>query len=253
MTPMKRIRTPMHRYGEADFDRDYLRWGFHDADTQLKEAESILRLAGNERRLRILDLACGMGRHAVYWAGQGHTVTAVDLSETFVAEGRRLMRQAGVAIEFIVSDIRSLPYREAFDVVTWIENSFFDEDMIRQVNQCLVIGGILVLDVRNPENAKARFRQSNWRTWREEAGVFYLERHETDERTGSHEDVWITIDSQHEVIEEKINTTARVPTLEERIHSMKTAGFSTVELRTMEGLLHTGGTEPYWLWLVGTK
>ena len=85
---MKRITMPMHRYGEGDFDKDYLRWGFHDAETQAKEAESILRIAGTDRRLRILDLACGTGLHAAHWAKQGHTVTGVDLSETFIAQAR---------------------------------------------------------------------------------------------------------------------------------------------------------------------
>ena len=50
---------PMHRYGEADFDKDYLQWGFHDAETQAKEADSVVRIAGVDKRLRILDLACG--------------------------------------------------------------------------------------------------------------------------------------------------------------------------------------------------
>ena len=26
---LKRVKLPMHRYGEPDFDREYLKWGFH--------------------------------------------------------------------------------------------------------------------------------------------------------------------------------------------------------------------------------
>ena len=66
MRPMKRIKKPMHRYGKAAFDRDYLRWGFHDAQTQAEEADSVLRIVGEEGPLRILDLACGTGVHAVH-------------------------------------------------------------------------------------------------------------------------------------------------------------------------------------------
>lgn len=41
---MKRVRMPMHRYGEPDFDRECLTWGFHDPETQIQEAQSILGL-----------------------------------------------------------------------------------------------------------------------------------------------------------------------------------------------------------------
>jgi SAM-dependent methyltransferase len=253
MSSMKRITGPMHRYGEAHFDRDYLRWGFHDPETQAKEADSVVRIVGEERQLRILDLACGTGVHAVHWAKQGHTVTGVDVSETFIAQARARATREGVSVEYIVSDIRDFPYPAKYDVVTWIENSFFDEDVVTHVYQYLADGGCFVLDVRNPENPRAKLRQGNWRTWREENGVFYLERHETDGQTGVHEDAWITIDPQRELIEERVNTTECPMTLDQKMHAMKTAGFDPVELRTMEGYLHSGGEEPYWLWLVGRR
>jgi SAM-dependent methyltransferase len=245
MAAMKRIRMPMHRYGEVDFDKGYLQWGFHDAETQANEADSVVRIAGEDKRLRILDLACGTGVHAVHWAKQGHTVTGVDLSETFIAQARERMLRESVSVDFIVSDIRDLACHETYDVVTWIENSFFDDDIIN--------GGCFVLDVRNPENAQAKFRQGNWRTWREENGVFYLERHEIDAKTGIHEDAWITINPQLELIEERVNTTERPMALDQKMHVMKKAGFHPVELRTMDGRIFSGGPDPYWLWLVGRR
>ena len=253
MAPMKRIKRTMHRYGEADFDRDYLRWGFHDAETQLQEADSVMRIAGGAKPLRILDLGCGTGVHAIHWAKQGHTVTGVDMSETFIARARERISREGLSVQFIVSDIRDFDCRETYDLVTWIENSFFGEDVVAHVRQYLAEGGCLLLDVRNPENSKAKFRQGNWRTWHEENGVFHLERHETNERTGVHEDAWITIDSERDVIEEKTNTTQRPMSLDQRMQVMKKVGFDPVELRTMEGQVFVGGAEPYWLWLVGRR
>jgi hypothetical protein len=55
-----------------------------------------------------------------------------------------------------------------FDVVTSIVNSFFDETVVKRVRKWLTPGGCLVFDARNPENARAKFRQGNRRTWREE-------------------------------------------------------------------------------------
>jgi hypothetical protein len=68
-----------------------------------------------------------------------------------------------------------------------------------------------------------------------------------------YEDAWITINPQRELIEERVNTTERPMTLDQKMHVMKKAGFDPVELRTMEGRLFSGGAEPYWLWLVGRR
>jgi SAM-dependent methyltransferase len=247
---MKRIKSAMHRYGEADFDRDYLRWGFHDLQTQIMEADSVLRIAGRNRPLHILDLACGPGVHAVHWAKQGHVVTGVDLSQTFIGKARERMSRENVSVQFIVSDIRSFADHGNYDVVTWIESSFFDEDIAKCIRRHLKEGGCFVHDIRNPENSRTKFRCGNYRTWREEGGVFYLERHETDDRTGSREDVWITIDPQRDVIEEKTNIVEHPMNLDQKIQALKKAGFKEIKLYTMEGQVFSGGPEPCWLWLV---
>ena len=98
MSAMKRIRVPMHRYGEADFDKEYMNWGLHDRETQAREAESLSQLLDKE--CGILDLACGIGAHAIHWAKRGHAVTAVDLSETLIGKAREMAAGEGVDVEF---------------------------------------------------------------------------------------------------------------------------------------------------------
>jgi SAM-dependent methyltransferase len=253
MAPMKRIRAPMHRYGEADFDADYLQWGFHDSATQVEEAESVLRIVGGTEPLHILDLACGIGTHAIHWAKKGHIVTAVDLSETFIAQAKQAMQKENVTVEFTVADIKMLPCCGLYDLVTWIEIPFFDLEIVEKIAKVTASQGYFIFDARNPENPKSQFRGSNWRTWREEKGVFYLERHETNPDAGTREDVWITIDPQREIIEEKMNSTPCPLTLQQKVKVLKKCGFKTVELRTMQGDLFSGGSDPYWLWVVGRK
>lgn len=58
---------------------------------------------------RALDLGCGPGRNAVFLAGRGFDVEAVDLSATAVAWGEERAREAGVAVRFHCGD--------AFDLV----------------------------------------------------------------------------------------------------------------------------------------
>ena len=246
---MEIIRKPMLEYGKPEFDKEYMKWGLHDRDTQLKEAESVLRLLPG-RRLRILDLACGIGTHAVYWASQGHQVTAVDISQTFTDEGRQLAREQGVDVTFAVGDIKTLPYKNCFDVVTWIEHSFFDEEMARAIHGYLADEGLFIMDERNPEHPRIKQRTGNWRTWSQKDGVYLLERHEVDEADGLHHDEWIEINPATGQVIEKYQIYK--PSDRSREAMLQDHGFST-EFRTMSGELFNGGCEEYWLWLVARK
>lgn len=60
----------------------------------------------------VLCLAEGEGRNAVYLAGRGHSVTAVDLSEVGLANARDLATRHGVRIETVVADITELDMGE---------------------------------------------------------------------------------------------------------------------------------------------
>ncbi len=54
---------------------------------------------------RVLSLAEGEGRNAVWLAGQGLKVTAVDLSDVGLDKGRRLAAERGVTVEWVQADL----------------------------------------------------------------------------------------------------------------------------------------------------
>jgi SAM-dependent methyltransferase len=54
---------------------------------------------------RALDLAAGEGRHAVWLAGRGWEVTAVEWSGVAISKGRRLAAHHGVEIEWVPADL----------------------------------------------------------------------------------------------------------------------------------------------------
>lgn len=56
---------------------------------------------------RVLSLAEGEGRNAVYLAKQGYRVTAVDASLVGIEKGRRLAKENEVEVEFIHADLTS--------------------------------------------------------------------------------------------------------------------------------------------------
>jgi SAM-dependent methyltransferase len=74
-------------------------------------------LAGLEP-CRALDVGCGQGRNAIWLAQQGHTVTAVDVSDLAIAQAEELAVAAGVDVDFATVDIAEWePPASAFDLV----------------------------------------------------------------------------------------------------------------------------------------
>jgi len=67
---------------------------------------------------RALDLAAGVGRHAVWLAERGWRVTAVDYSDVAIGKARDLAAARGVSIEAEVADVTTYePEPGAYDLV----------------------------------------------------------------------------------------------------------------------------------------
>ena len=68
---------------------------------------------------RALDLATGDGRNAIWLAGHGWTVTAVDFSAEAIGQAGEHAAAAGVAVDWQVGDATTWdPAGETFDLVT---------------------------------------------------------------------------------------------------------------------------------------
>lgn len=111
---------------------------------------------------RVLDVACGRGRHAILLAQRGYRVTGIDLSSNAIRTARRRAREEGLGIDFEVADMRELPFDGAFDGVVNLFTSFgyFDDDRehrlaIAQMARALRPGGWLVQDFLNAPHAEA--------------------------------------------------------------------------------------------------
>jgi 2-polyprenyl-3-methyl-5-hydroxy-6-metoxy-1,4-benzoquinol methylase len=66
--------------------------------------------------LRILDVGCGTGRHAIELTKRGFHVTGIDLSENQIERARKKAKDAGLDIDFQKEDARNLPFDGVFDV-----------------------------------------------------------------------------------------------------------------------------------------
>jgi tellurite methyltransferase len=70
-----------------------------------------------ERPLTLLDIGCGEGRNAVFFARNGYRVSAFDLAEAGVEKTRRLAAEAGVAVNAFRADINSFRLTDIFDIL----------------------------------------------------------------------------------------------------------------------------------------
>jgi len=104
---------------------------------------------------RILDLACGKGRHAVYLNQKGYDVTGLDLSGQSIAHAQQFENER---LHFDVHDMRQVYKPETFDFILNLFTSFgyFDNETenvvaLMATAKSLKHGGKLVIDFMNTD------------------------------------------------------------------------------------------------------
>lgn len=154
------------------FGDDYLR--LYQFPPERTEPEVAFLTARYAERLssgaRVLDLACGQGRHAVPLAAQGYDVVGLDYQANLLEVAECRAREAGVQVPFVRGDMRALPFDDAsFDAVQMIFTAFgyFSDaenaQVLAEVARVLRPGGWFVLDVANRD---AMLRTAQPRSWK---------------------------------------------------------------------------------------
>lgn len=103
---------------------------------------------------RMLDVACGRGRHSIYLARKGYEVTGIDISEESILEA---LEEQTDHLEFFVHDMR-LPFRMnyydyAFNFFTsfgYFHTRREHDNAIRTIARALKPDGTFVIDYLNP-------------------------------------------------------------------------------------------------------
>lgn len=118
-------------------------------------AERDLRLIGNVKGKRVLELGCGTGQAAVTLAKQGATVIAVDASAVQLAHARSLMERAEVRIEWHETDLADLAFLRADSIDVALSVFALGEvddlsRLFRQVHRVLRPAGAFVFSYDHP-------------------------------------------------------------------------------------------------------
>jgi SAM-dependent methyltransferase len=162
-------------WGDRDFSERFYKvvhfWG-------IPTEEEVSFLGGylNSKSNRVLDLACGGGRHSIELAAMGHDVTGIDIGEHPLELARREAEGKELKIDFRRGDILMPDFAGKFDMAFFICNQIShlspDESQIvfRNVSESLVDGGIFIVHlVKFTDEDKSSFVH-----WYLEKEPFYL-------------------------------------------------------------------------------
>jgi len=104
---------------------------------------------------RILDLACGFGRHSLLLAQKGYDVLGFDQSGDYIAIANSEAERLNLTVDFQQGDMRQLDMPEEFDTVLSLQSSlaFYGDgsnmDIPRRIHKALKKGGSFVFDQAN--------------------------------------------------------------------------------------------------------
>jgi SAM-dependent methyltransferase len=143
---------------DAVFDADDYMYFYRESLTDERteaEVKSLVNLIKLDQPLKILDLACGFGRHANLLAALGHDMTGVDLNSDFLEIARKTAEAQELHANYVRGDMREITYREEFDRILLLFTAFgyFNDEenflVINNVYRALKPGGKFVFDVPN--------------------------------------------------------------------------------------------------------
>jgi SAM-dependent methyltransferase len=142
--------------GANSYSRNWFEF-FHatiEEERTQREVEFICAVAPLPKFRTVLDVCCGMGRHARELAQRGYCVTGVERDERAIGKAREL----GGGPDYIQADVRDYrPEKSAYDLAMIMSQSFgyFDSstngDILGRVASGIKNDGRMILDLWNRE------------------------------------------------------------------------------------------------------
>ncbi len=171
-----------------DYDRVYFPTFTPERNRQ--EADFIQASLQLPMGARVLDLACGHGRHALEIAQRGFRVTGLDLNPRFIEMGRKAAQAMNLHnVEFIAGDMRDFSLETPFDAAYCYYTSFGyfpDEEnfkVLQRVAAALKSSGKFLLETTNRDSFIHRIEHQPRRWDEPEPGLLILEDDRFNART----------------------------------------------------------------------
>jgi len=159
------VSSPLFKLDDVFEVDDYLYFYSESLTDERTDAEitALVNLLELQAPVRILDLACGYGRHANRLAALGHQMTGVDLMPGFLEIARMNAAARGVQVDYRQGDMRQINFVEEFDRVMILFSAFgyFEDEenllVLKRVAQALKPGGLFIMDSPNRDTFLRNF------------------------------------------------------------------------------------------------
>jgi SAM-dependent methyltransferase len=140
------------------------------ADKTVSEVDRAMTMLKPEGGERVLDLACGIGRHATELRRRGFEVVGVDISPELLEMAERDAAEQSLDIAFVEADLRELDMRDEFDIVLSLNDGavgYFETDeenyrTFEVVSQALRSGGGHLMQLPNVLHAEKNLPMKTW-------------------------------------------------------------------------------------------
>lgn len=136
-------------------------------ESEVNRALKMLRPEGGER---VLDLACGSGRHSIELARRGFSVVGSEISAELIEIAVRDAEREGVDASFVEGDLRELEFEDEFDIVLNLNDGaigYFETEVenhrtFEVIARALRSGGRNLIQLPNILYAKENLPQRSW-------------------------------------------------------------------------------------------
>lgn len=123
----------------------------------LGECDFIEQEINHDKSLKVIDIGCGTGRHAIELTKRGYDVLGADLSESQLKRAREKAKEQGVEIDFQKQDARNLSFESKFDLGIMIceggfslmETDEMNFEILRNATKALKEKGKLIFTTLN--------------------------------------------------------------------------------------------------------
>ena len=151
---------------KAVFEPDDYLYFYGDSLTEERtktEIEFLVKELQLDKSMKILDLACGHGRHANHLAKLGYNITGVDITRGFLEIAKKEAKEKGISVAYIKKDMRKISFGEEFNRVLLLFTSFgyFEDEenfkVIKNIANALKSGGLFCFDTINRDGFLKNF------------------------------------------------------------------------------------------------